>query len=152
MNPFEEMLKGSKCVFEHEIDPTIFATQAQLVCLPLDASYVKSIHVDEVERVVVVRFHDNSKEIVKCGKNDEFDVAVGVALGIARHLFGSHAAFYKRVVAKKTQYTKRLPTEEISTEYALYCIWCKNNHKRVASEKTFKKNKNKYLAKMKGEK
>lgn len=129
--------------------------EPQPIKIGFKPNYIKAIYVDEVEKVVVVRFVDGGKEIVKCGEHDEFDVSVGVALGIARHLFGNHTQFYKHVVEKKTVYVKKKDDELVNVgdkEYDRYVAWCKKNHKRLASYSTFKKNKNKYLAKTKGEK
>ena len=117
--------------------------------IPMHPNYVKGVYVDEIEKIVTVVFYDGGREIVRCGENDEFDIAVGVALGVCRHLFG-HTQFYKHIVKKKMSYTKRLAEAKIN-EYETYVNWCKINHKRIASETTFRKNKNKYLAKMKGE-
>ena len=116
----------------------------------LDIDYVDKIYVDEDARTVVTVFADKTKEVVKCSENDEFDVVVGVALGIARRLFGNHTNFYKKVVGKKAIYVKKKSSRKPS-EYEIYRKWCLDNHKRLANEVTFKKNKNKYLAKMKGE-
>ena len=114
----------------------------------LSSSYVKSIYVDEPARIVVVKFYDDSIEKVKCHDGDDFHVSIGASIGIARHLFGSHTSFYKHIIQKKTVYVKRLEP----TEYDNYIKWCKENNIRLISETTFRKNKAKYLNKMKGEK
>ena len=110
--------------------------------------YVKNIYVDEPARIVVVKFYDDSIEKVKCHDGDDFDVSIGASIGIARHLFGSHTSFYKHIIKKKTVYVKRVEP----TEYDNYIKWCKENNIRLISETTFRKNKAKYLNKMKGEK
>jgi len=117
----------------------------------LTTEFVDKIYVDDEEKVVVVKFCTGDTEVVKCGEHDEFDINVGVALGICRYLFGNHTRFYKHVVERKTIHNqKRKATKK--SDYDLYRDWCAKNHKRFASEVTFVKNKAKYLAKMKGEK
>ena len=113
----------------------------------LNTDYIKGIYVDEIEKIVVVKFADNSIEKVKCSKEDDFDPTVGVSLALSRHLFGSHSRFYKHVVKRKTQYVKRAE----ANSYGSYVKWCHENKKRFVSETTFKKNKAKYLNRMKGE-
>ena len=114
----------------------------------IDTNYVKRIFVDEQEKVIVVKFLDNTIEKVKCSEEDDFDINVGVAIAIARHIFGSHSNYYKKILGKIT-YTKKAE----STEYEKYIKWCKETKtRRLVSESTFKKNKAKYLSKMEGEK
>lgn len=113
----------------------------------LTTDFVQGIYVDEVKRIVVVKFYDNSIEKVHCSKEDDFDPTVGVSLALSRRLFGSHSRFYKHVVKRKTQYVKRAE----ANSYAAYRKWCKENGEYLISETTFKKNKAKYLNRMKGE-
>ena len=115
--------------------------------ISLTIDYVKAIYVDEQARLIVVKFQDNQIEKIKCSKEDDFDISIGVSLAIARHVFGSHARFYKHILGKKVIYTKRLEP----TEYEIYNKWCKEHKERLVSETTFKKNKAKYLNRMKGE-
>lgn len=50
--------------------------------------HIKSITVNEDERVVCVVF-DDGKRIVRCDPHDQFDAEVGVSIAIARHVLGS---------------------------------------------------------------
>lgn len=56
---------------------------------------IRSIYIDEQNKVVVVIFKDNKKQVVRCSPDDEFDYEVGVALAIARHQFGSKTQLRK---------------------------------------------------------
>lgn len=111
----------------------------------LTTDFIQGVYVDEVKRIVVVKFYDNSIEKVHCSKEDDFDPAVGAALAISRHIFGSHTKFYKRVLRDKIQYTNK----EEPSSYAAYTKWCREHKQRLISEITFKKNKSKYLNRMK---
>nr|DAW66829.1 MAG TPA: hypothetical protein [Caudoviricetes sp.] len=57
----------------------------------------KSITVNEKKRIVTVVFADGDVRMSKCNKSDQFDVAVGVALCVAQHLFGSKTNFHKKI-------------------------------------------------------
>lgn len=52
---------------------------------------------DAGKKITVVKFADNSVEVIKCSKDDDYDVYVGVALAKARHEAGSNTAFHKAV-------------------------------------------------------
>lgn len=136
---------STKIDFEDWCLPNVFFNSAPK---PLTTDYVKRIFVDEQEKIVVVKFYDDTIEKVKCSNEDDFDVQVGVAIAIARHIFGSHSCYYKHILGKKITYTKKA---ELSY-YENYIKWCKEHKERLISENTFKKNKAKYLKKMEGEK
>lgn len=112
--------------------------------------FIKKVFVNLEERIVVVLFSNDEKEIVKCSENDDFDVTIGVALAVCRHLFG-HTNFYKKIVGKKTYYQQKREKKVANNDYVAYLKWCEANKKRKVAEATFKKNKYKYLARMKGE-
>ena len=61
---------------------------------------IRNVLVNGKKRLVTVVFKDGTHEIVKCSKNDEFDVNIGVALAIAQHLYGSKNKFHKDVQNK----------------------------------------------------
>ena len=54
-----------------------------------DAVGIKSILVNEVAKVVTVKFLDGDVRIVRCHAQDEFDYNIGVSLAISEHIFGS---------------------------------------------------------------
>ena len=63
---------------------------------------IKSITVNKEKQIVTVVFADGGVEMIKCCKEDKknFDVNIGVALAIAKHLYGSKNRFHKEVVKK----------------------------------------------------
>ncbi len=65
-------------------------------------SRIRNIQVNEEKRLVTVVFTDGTHEIIKCAEDDHFDVHIGVALAIVKHLYGSKNKFHKDV-AKKTK-------------------------------------------------
>ena len=68
---------------------------------------IRNILVNEEKRLVTVVFSDDgSHEIIKCAKEDHFDVKVGVALAIAQHIYGSKTSFHKDV-DKKTKFLEK---------------------------------------------
>lgn len=56
-----------------------------------------AFHVTESKGVVAVKFPDGETYVSHCSKEDHFDIEVGVALAIARHLYGSRTAFLKAI-------------------------------------------------------
>ena len=75
---------------EIKIGVTVVAPQKK------DSEIIKVI-ADAAKKITVVKFADGSVEIVKCSKDDDYDVYVGVALAKARHEAGSNTAFHKAV-------------------------------------------------------
>ena len=65
-----------------------------------DLSIIRSIQINKTERIVTVVFVDGCVELIKCHKEDDFDVNIGVALAIAKHLYGSKNKFHKEVERK----------------------------------------------------
>lgn len=61
---------------------------------------IKKIYSNEAKRTVAVLFKDGDKRVVHCSENDEFDVYVGVALAVARKVYGSSEKFHKLVEKK----------------------------------------------------
>ena len=84
----------------------------QTKCIDLDPDIIKGIYVNEAKRIVVVRFSDGSVEKVKCCEEDDFDVTVGASIAICRYIFGSHTAFYRKVIGKKVINTNNAKKEE----------------------------------------
>lgn len=82
----------------------------------LDTDIVEAIYANKKSKVVVVKFKNGDKEIIKCSKDDDFDVTVGVALAISRHIFGSHAKFYKNIVEAKTTYVEDKKPKKINNK------------------------------------
>lgn len=68
----------------------------------VDDDVIRNILVNKKKKLVTVVFSDGNHEIIKCDKDDNFDINVGVALAIAQHAFGSKTHFHK-VIAKKTR-------------------------------------------------
>lgn len=58
---------------------------------------IKGIYPNEKKKLVVVKFDDDSVIKVKCSKEDEFDVYVGVALAYSYKQYGSNTKFRKMV-------------------------------------------------------
>lgn len=58
---------------------------------------IKGIYPNEEKKLVVVKFDDDSVIKVKCSKEDEFDVYVGVALAYSYKQYGSNTKFRKMV-------------------------------------------------------
>ena len=54
-----------------------------------DSIGIESILVNEVARVVTVKFLDGDVRIIRCSESDEFDYNIGVSLAISEHIFGS---------------------------------------------------------------
>lgn len=126
--------------------------QSRCVCEPSPMlDFIRNIYANEEKKVVVVLFKDNTKEVVKCHKEDNFSVYIGVAIAIARHHFGTPSQFHK-IVNKKTTYMGQQKVEEKKNEYSDYVKWARKNGKYVVTLATFNKNKAKYLNRMKGEK
>lgn len=87
-----------------------------------DAVGIKSILVNEVARVVTVKFLDGDVRIIKCHKEDEFDYNIGVSLAISEHVFGS-----------KTQRSKFIKNN---------ASYVKEKHKKETGEKATKQKSN----------
>lgn len=66
---------------------------------------IKSVLVNKKKRLITVVFSDKDVRIIKCNKEDHFDVSVGVALAISEHLFGSKTQRNKWL-EKHTKYVK----------------------------------------------
>ena len=49
---------------------------------------IKHIHCDPKHKVTVVVFMDDSKEICRCAKSDEYNEYAGICICIAKHLYG----------------------------------------------------------------
>lgn len=58
---------------------------------------IKTIHVNEAKKIMVVVFDDGTKQIVKCSPEDSFDAEIGFALALARRLFGSKTQVRKYI-------------------------------------------------------
>lgn len=58
---------------------------------------VSQVIADENNKVVVVKFNDGTKEVVKTQDGDQFDVYIGVALAMARRQYKSTTSFRKMV-------------------------------------------------------
>lgn len=69
-------------------------------------SLIRSITVNKRKRLITVVFRDGCVEIIKCHKEDHFDVNVGVALAIAKHLYGSKNKFHKEVERRTRRKSK----------------------------------------------
>ena len=72
---------------------------------------IRNILANEEKRLVTVVFKDGTHEIIKCSKEDHFDVNIGVALAIAQHIYGSKNKFHKVVVNKTKTIEKRKENE-----------------------------------------
>ena len=70
---------------------------------------IKSITVNKEKQIVTVVFADGGVEMTKCCEEDKknFDVNIGVALAIAKHLYGSKNRFHKEVVKKTRKGTRK---------------------------------------------
>ena len=49
---------------------------------------IKAIHCNPKEKVTVVIFYDNSKEICRCAEGDEYNEYAGICICIAKHFYG----------------------------------------------------------------
>ena len=62
---------------------------------------IKHIYCNPKDKVTVVLFMDNSKEICRCAKDDEYSEYSGICICIAKHLYGK-SKLDKIINAKKT--------------------------------------------------
>lgn len=60
-------------------------------------SGIKNVFFNEVKKTTTVVFLDHTSVIVKCTDNDHFDPEMGLAMALARKLFGSRSKFQKTV-------------------------------------------------------
>ena len=111
----DALTKATLTLKEHKVEPlfpfegyNIFVSPAVAKGLDVMAdiqkareqTLIRNVLVNEKKRLVTVVFKDGTHEIIKCSKNDEFDVNVGVALAIAQHLYGSKNKFHKDIQSK----------------------------------------------------
>jgi len=61
---------------------------------------IDKIYVNEKKRTTVVTFEDGTKEKIKLGKGDKFDVYNAVAICIAKKRYGNNSAFKKEIKDK----------------------------------------------------
>ena len=73
------------------------ATNDLIMGLGLAKEKIKTIYVNKTERVVVVRWIDNTTTKVKCQPGDDFSVDIGVALAYCYEVFGSKTKFRKAI-------------------------------------------------------
>lgn len=76
-----------------------------------EQTIIRSITVNEKEKIIAVVFRDGGVEVIRCREEDDFDVNIGVALAIAQHLYGSKTRFHKEVV-KRTRKPKASKKEK----------------------------------------
>ena len=69
---------------------------------PGKGSPIQGILYNPEKKVVVVSFKDGAKVVKHCHEEDEFDVGVGVALAIVKHMFGT-TTNYKRYLKRKAK-------------------------------------------------
>lgn len=73
-------------------------------CAKRDTRFaIRKVYSNSKEKIVAVVFEDGSREVVKCTKEDNFDVRVGVALALAQRVFGSKTQFHKFVNKMTTE-------------------------------------------------
>lgn len=63
---------------------------------------IKEILYNDEKKVVIVLFKDGTKVVKKCHENDDFDLEVGVALAIAKHIYGN-TTNYKKYLRRKAK-------------------------------------------------
>ena len=73
---------------------------------------IKTIYVNKDERLVVVRWVDNTTTKVKCQPGDDFCVDIGVALAYCYKFFGSKTQFRKVIC----EHTKEVGYERKETD------------------------------------
>lgn len=61
---------------------------------------IKNIYVNESKRAVAVKFCDGDVRVIHCCDDDTFDVYVGVALAVAKKVYGSSEKFHTLVNKK----------------------------------------------------
>lgn len=64
------------------------------------APAIKNIYVNESKRAVAVKFCDGDVRVIHCCEDDTFDVYVGVALAVAKKVYGSSEKFHTLVNKK----------------------------------------------------
>ena len=90
-----------------------------LVAAPSKTAQILKVISDPEKKVVVVLFSDGTKEVVKCSKEDEFDVYVGVAIAEARHKYRTTSRFHRKVdrvlitLKTKTKKVKKAQTGRV---------------------------------------
>lgn len=68
-----------------------------LAVIPEKAAEIERIIANKSGRCTIIFFKDGGKEVVRCSKEDQFDVYVGAAIGIARHVYKTSSQFHKAV-------------------------------------------------------
>ena len=83
------------------------------VCLPWDTLTPVTLVIPEIERVIfnrpatIVFWNDNTKTIVKCMKDEEFDEEKGIAMAFMKKMYGDK---YKQKIRRHIP--ARLSAEE----------------------------------------
>ena len=85
-----------------------------------DAVGIKSILVNEVARIVTVKFLDGDVRIIRCSELDEFDYNIGVSLAISEHIFGSKTQRSK-LIKNNARFIK-VPELEESNKFPRFCF------------------------------
>lgn len=76
---------------------------------------IKEILYNDEKKVVIVLFKDGVKIVKKCHENDDFDLDVGVALAIAKHIYGN-TTNYKKYLKRKAKKLNKEESEESNKE------------------------------------
>lgn len=79
------------------------------------SSLIQTVHVNEDKKIVVVVFKDGDRQIVKCSKDDEFDVEVGFSLAFTRHMFKSKTQV-RKFIAKNAKVIQKAKEEDHKEE------------------------------------
>lgn len=90
-----ERMKGNRTIYFDDLVGVVTKIKNNM-----GVDMIKSIQVNEEKRLVTVVFTDGDVRIVKCNKEDNFDVMVGVSLAVTEHLFGSKTKRAKFITEK----------------------------------------------------
>lgn len=79
-------------------DYGMYANHINVYCTSKNISnLINSVYVNEAEKIVVVKWLDNTTTKVKCCEGDNFDLYTGVAIALCKKMFGSKNKFKNKI-------------------------------------------------------
>lgn len=75
-----------------------YANHINVYCTSKNVSnLIKGVYANEAEKIVVVKWLDNTTTKVKCCEGDSFDLYTGVAIALCKKMFGSKNKFKNKI-------------------------------------------------------
>ena len=75
-----------------------YANHINVYCTSKNVSnLIKGVYANEAEKIVVVKWLDNTTTKVKCCEGDNFDLYTGVAIALCKKMFGSKNKFKNKI-------------------------------------------------------